>query len=103
MRLDRAVVQDVPDGEPALGERARHQEATMTIEWLAFRAHQADATLSILRSQPIKCDLKVGLSRHRLVVSDTVAIERSIPRAAAERFAAREISHAMLRQRRCQV
>jgi len=41
MRLDRAVMQDVPDGEPAFGERARHQEATMAIERLAFRAGPA--------------------------------------------------------------
>src|SRR5580704_17161691 len=75
----------------------------MTIERLAFRAHQTDATLRPLRSEPIECDLKVPLPCHRLVVSDAVAIKRGVPRTAAEHFAVCEIGHAMLRQRRCQI
>ena len=43
MRLDRAVMQDVADGKPALGELRRDEETAVTIERLAFGAHQADA------------------------------------------------------------
>jgi hypothetical protein len=42
MRLDRAVMQNVADGDVARGKRTRYQKATVTVERLALRAHQAN-------------------------------------------------------------
>ena len=42
MRLDRAVMKDMADGEAVFGEAARDQQAAMTVERVALRTHQTD-------------------------------------------------------------
>jgi hypothetical protein len=43
MRLDCAVMEDVGDGDAALGEAARYQETAMTVERIALGAYQTNA------------------------------------------------------------
>ena len=45
--------------------------------------------------------MKVRLPRHRLIVCDTVAVERGIARPPAQRVALCQIGHDLLGKRRC--
>ena len=48
MGFDRTVVQDMTGSQPAFCQRAGDQQTAVTIERLAFSAHQADATFAHL-------------------------------------------------------
>src|SRR5580692_2266677 len=100
MRLDRAVMQDVADREPALGKRAGDQETTMAIERLALRAHQADAPPRRERDEAVEAETKSVALCHRLVVGDAVAIKIGLAWTAAERVAERRVQHGFLLQAR---
>ena len=93
MRLDRTVIEDMADARTTRGKRARHQEAAMAIEWLAFGTHQAQAMPPGIVQQALETGLEDRLSRHGVVVGDfvignSVAIERQIAWPAAELFPA---------------
>ena len=83
MRLDCAVMEDVGDGDVALGETARHQETAMTIQRFALGAHQTNARPRRDSKQPIQAGNIFGLDRHGLVIGRAIAIERVAARPAA--------------------
>ena len=75
MRLDCAVMEDVGDGDAALGEAARHQETAMTIERFALGAHQTNARPRRDFEQPVQAGNIFGLDRHGLIIGRAIAIE----------------------------
>jgi hypothetical protein len=100
MHLDCAVMEDVGDGDAALGEAARHQETAMTIERFALGAHQTNARPRRDSKQPIQAGNIFGLDRHSLVIGRAIAIERVAAGPTAERFAHCDVTDAGGRQRR---
>ena len=94
VRLDSAVVQNVAHREAAFSEAARDQKATMAIEWLAFRAHQAEARTPGFCNHSAK-PVHIGrFFRCSLIVGDAVAIKPLMARPAAERIAFERVRHA---------
>jgi hypothetical protein len=77
---------DMTDGQSALGEAPRYQEAAMTIERLALRTHDANARLRDGVEQAVEAGVIVGLRRHGFVVGNAVAIKTLVARPAAKRF-----------------
>jgi hypothetical protein len=96
VRLDSAVVQDVPDREAPLYKRAAHQQAAMTVQRLALGAHQADALPCRDIHQFAKAGLEFRLRGHRLVIGNSIAVEVRLTRPAAERGAERQVAHTIL-------
>src|SRR5262245_59142530 len=92
MGLDRAVMEDVADSDAAFGKAASDQQAAMAIERFALRAHQTKPRARRGFEQPIKACNIVGLDRHGLVISHTVAIEPIVARPAAKRTAHRSVN-----------
>src|ERR1700760_2078250 len=94
MRLDKTVMLDMTDFQAALGERPRHQKATVAIEWITLRTHQAYPVVAHLIHQMRDGCREPGCARHRFVIGNAVQIQRRIARTAAERFAAGPIPDA---------
>ena len=103
MRLDRAIVQNMADVEPALGECASNQQAAVTIERLALGAHQAHSAPQRVALQSGEARAEIVLPRHRLVIGDAVAIETLILRPTAKRLAIRQIRHPFSNEPRLQI
>ncbi len=96
-------MKDMADGKSCLGKRARYQQTPMAIQRLALGTHQADALFGCQPDQLPKPRAKVRLSRHRLVISNPVAIKADIARSPAEGIAHRQISDFILLQPRRKV
>ena len=93
-------MEDVGDGDAALGEAARHQETAMTVERIALGAHQTNARPRRDFEQPIQAGNIFGLDRHGVIIGRAIAIERVAAGPAAERFAHCDVTDAGGRQRR---
>ena len=86
VRLDRAILENVADGDAAFGEATPNQETAVTIKRFALGAHQTNARAPCDVEQPTKASDIVWLDRHGFVVGYVITIEPVVPRAAAERL-----------------
>src|ERR1700686_2592866 len=59
VRLDRPVDQNMPERQPALRQRTSDQEATVAVERLAFRAHEAQAKAPDRLTETIEAGMKL--------------------------------------------
>jgi hypothetical protein len=99
VRLDRAVMEDVADGQSALGEASRHQQTAMTVERLALGAQDADLRSRHGVEQAAEAGSVFRPRGHRFIVGDAIAIEAVVARPAAQRVARRGIADIRSRQR----
>jgi hypothetical protein len=96
MRHDFSSVENVIDPNPILGQRAPNEEATVTIERIAFRAQESNAVVfGTLNNTAQSLGKRRGL-RHLLVISDTVGVEIGLLGTPAELIAKENVQNSLL-------
>jgi hypothetical protein len=81
--------------DASLRQRSPNKKTTVTIEWIAFRAHERDTVFSRSFENSLQPLLKFFGIGHALVIGNAIAIEPLVARAPTQFLSQKRVYYAL--------